>query len=401
MPKARFPPLSQRPLVRCRKARLGVRTSAGEVVVETVYGQDPETGAWVNPLRELWGLEGRQEMSPVLEERLCYTATLTGSYETTARVAAKWGVVVEDSTIHAHVQRAGARAETACQERVERALSPETRGEVIGEAKASLKPGAFSLVIMMDGWMVRERGAQWGLKPPETPASRVEWHEMKTAIVFRLDQRGESQSGRRMIVAKAYVCYRGDPFEFGRGVYAEALRRGLNQAERVYVVADGGVWIWNIVEDRFGQATGVLDFYHAAEHLWTVARAMHADEEKARQWVEPLLHQLNHGGEAGVLKRLDDLLALCIRRKKESARIVEREVRYFATHRDHLHYHQIDSQGCPKGSGAVESACSQFQDRFKRTGQFWTLKGENHLLALELARRNDDWDQIWQLPLVA
>ena len=45
----------------------------------------------------------------------------------------------------------------------------------------------------------------------------------------------------------------------------------------------------------------------------------------------------------------------------------------------------------------MESTCSQFQDRFKRTGQFWTLPGEEHLMALELARRNEDWDEIWWL----
>jgi len=378
-----------------------VRTSAGQVVVETVYGQDPETGEWLNPMRELWGLEGRQVMSPVLEERLCFTATLTGSYEATAKVAERWGVAVDDSTIHTHVQQAGARAEAAREERVERALSPERRGEVVGEAKASLPSGKFSLVIMIDGWMVRERGAQWGLKPPERKADRVEWHEVKSAIFFRLNQRVETQSGRRMILEKSYEACRGDPYEFGRRVYAEALRRGLVQAERVYVVADGGVWIWNIVEDRFSQAIGVLDFYHASEHLWAIARELHHDEEEAREWVEPLLHQLKHGGEAGVLKSLEDLLGLCASLKEGSAQIVEREVKYFKNHRDHLHYQQIESQGCPKGSGAIESACSQFQDRFKRTGQFWTLYGEKHLMALELARRNDDWDEIWELPLVA
>ena len=46
----------------------------------------------------------------------------------------------------------------------------------------------------------------------------------------------------------------------------------------------------------------------------------------------------------------------------------------------------------------MESTCSQYQDRFKRTGQFWTLAGEHHLLALELARRNQDWDEIWSVP---
>lgn len=376
-------------------------TSAGAVEIETVYGQDAQSGEWLNPLRLLLGLDSRQEMSPVLEEKLCFTATLTGSYEQAAEVAGKWGVEVDKSTIHTHVQLAGDRASAKRQERVERALDPSTRAEVVCEAGKECPPGEFSLVIMMDGWMVRERGPQWGLKPPDRPGERVSWHEMKSAIVFRVEQRAVSQSGRRMIVEKYYVSQRGGPDELGREIYAEALRRGLNQAKRVYVVADGAVWIWNVVEDRFPQAVGVLDFYHASEHLWAVAREMFKDDDDARAFVEPLLHSLNHGREARVLKTLANLSGACAGLSEESRRIVDQNVQYFDRHREHMHYHRVAKQGCPKGSGAMESTCSQLQGRFKRTGQFWTIPGEARLMALELARRNDDWDEIWEYELVA
>jgi hypothetical protein len=355
----------------------------------------------MNVLRALWGLESRQEMSPVLEDRLCFTATMTGSYEGAAQVASKWGVEADDSTIHAHVQLAGGRAEALRADRVERALSPETRGEVVREAAKDLPTGPFSLVIMMDGWYVRERGLDWGLKPREKPGDRFDWREMKTAIFFRLEHRCESESGRRLIVEKQYEASRGDHDEFGRVVYAEALRRGLNQAERVYVVADGGVWIWKIVADRFSDATGVLDFYHASQHLWAVGRALYEDEQQCRRWVERHLHNLAHGGESKLHKALARLEAQFEKRKDEPWETLQRAVKYFEQHRDHLHYEQVESQGCPKGSGAMESTCAQFQNRFKRTGQFWTLPGEMNLMLLELARRNHDWDEIWQQPLVA
>jgi len=248
------------------------------------------------PVRKLWGLSARQEMSPVFEERLCFTATLTGSYQSAARVADKWGSPADDTTIHTHVQQAGARAQALENERVERALNPATRADVVAEAQRQWGAQEFSLVIEMDGWMVRERGAQWGLKPPQTKADRVAWHEMKTAIIFGLGQRVKTGSGRPVILDKTYVAWRGDPHEFGRRLYAEALRQGLNQAQKVYVVADGAVWIWNLVADRFETAVGVLDFYHASQHLWAVAQAIYADQNQARRWVEPLLHDLKHGG---------------------------------------------------------------------------------------------------------
>lgn len=370
-----------------------VRTTVGEVSVQAVYGRDPEAGEWLSPMRQLWGLGPHERMSPVLEEKVCYTATMTNSYEKAERVAAKWGSPVDDAVIHQHVQKAGERARALDEERVERALSIETRSDVIAEATCDLPPKAFSLVVMMDGTMLRERGPEWGLKPAQIEANRVEWHELKGAIVFRVRDRAETQSGRQVILEKSYVAYRGDPHEFGRRVYAEALRRGLVQAKRVYVIADGAVWIWKIVEDRFSDAMGGLDFYHAAEHLWAIAHDQFGEgSPEARAWVEPLLHQLKHGQENRVLKTLEDLLELCA--EKEATR---RGVEYFRTHHDHIHYQQLQAQGCPIGSGAMESTCSQLQDRFKRTGQFWTLPGERCLMALELARRNNDWDDIWPL----
>jgi len=368
------------------------------VTIESPCGRDPETGEWVSPIRELWGLGPHDTMSPVLEERVCYTATRTLSYEGAADVAAKWGSPVDDSGIHGHVQKAGTRAMELEQERVERALDVETRGDVVAEAKRDVPAGEFSLVIMMDGTMLRERGPEWGLKPAEIQADRVVWHEWKVGIIYRLQAQAETQSGRGMILEKFHVAYRGEPFEFGRRMYAEAVRRGLYQAKKVYMIADGGVWIWKIKEDRFPDAQGGLDFYHASEHLWAVAHdAFGERSDEARTWVEPLLHQLKHGGEAGVLRSLDDLLKLCEETHSGARETVRREVGYFHEHKDHIHYQKLASEGCPIGSGAVESTCGQLQDRFKRTGQFWTLPGEQHLMALEVARRNDDWDEIWEL----
>jgi len=378
--------------------QITLTTVSGKVTIRTVYGRDPETQQWMSPIRVLWGLGSHETMSPVLEERVCFTATLTNSYEKAAQLATKWGTPVDDSVVHDHVEKAGERAKGLAEERVERALSVETRADVVAEAKRHVPRGKFSLVIMMDGTMLRERGPDWGLKPAEIKANRVEWHELKGAIIYRLHERAETQSGRGVILEKYYVAYRGDPYEFGRWVYAEALRQGLHQADKVYVIADGAVWIWKIVEDRFPEAIGGLDFYHASQHLWAIANDRFGEgSPEARQWIEPLLHQLKHGGEAGVLKTLEDLLELCAETSSGSHETTRREVEYFRSHRDHLHYQQLQDQGCPIGSGAMESTCSQYQDRFKRTGQFWTLPGEQHLMALELARRNNDWDEIWEL----
>jgi hypothetical protein len=251
---------------------------------------------------------------------------------------------------------------------------------------------------MMDGWMLRPRGGDWGRKPAHVAGERVAWQECKSAVIYRLAQAAQTENGRGLLVEKFIVAYVGEPLEFGWRVQAEARRRGLGKAPRVCVVADGGVWIWNIVTDRFAAATGVLDFYHASQHLWAVAHTLHPENEAgARAWVEPLLHQLRHGGEAGVLQTLQDLPAWCAQRGQVPPPTVEKEIHYFEQHREHLQYEARAAEGCPVGSGAMESLCGQLQGRFKRGGQFWTEPGRRRLRALEVARRNHDWDEVWQL----
>lgn len=343
-------------------------------------------------------------MTPELEDRLCFTATECGSYERAATVAAKWGSCVEDSTIHKHVQRAGARAQAQTQARTQKMLDPATRSQALAATGAwHQHPKPFSLVIMMDGHQARERGPDWALKPSQTPGSRVEWHEIKSAVIYQFAPPGEgtvapdSPAKRPVLVEKWVVARRTEAQEFGKLVHAEALRRGMAQAQAVFVVSDGGVWIWKIKEDRFVEAIGVLDFYHASQHLWAVAHHLHPkDGEQARQWINPLLNQMKAGQAAQVVQRLEALIQRCADPGQTLApEPLEKELHYFKDHRDHMHYDQVRQQGAPIGSGAMESFCSQLQHRTKRTGQFWNIVGLNCLLSLEVAKRNLDWDQIW------
>jgi hypothetical protein len=43
----------------------------------------------------------------------------------------------------------------------------------------------------------------------------------------------------------------------------------------------------------------------------------------------------------------------------------------------------------------MESLCSAFQDRLQRTGQFWSRAGLRHLLAVDGAVRNQDFETLW------
>ena len=107
MNKARFFPIRQR-----RRRKLTLHSEFGDVRLVVDYGQDPQSRQWGCPLQRAWGLGPHQKLMPGLAEKLCFTVTATGSYEEAATVASKWGVPVDDSTLHALVQRLGMQAQT-------------------------------------------------------------------------------------------------------------------------------------------------------------------------------------------------------------------------------------------------------------------------------------------------
>jgi hypothetical protein len=381
-----------------QKRTLKLKTMVGDITLPAVYGKDPESGKMVMPLREMLGVQGNQPMSPVLEDRLCHLALTTTSYGRAAEVAGKFGLATDDSQIQRLVQRIGKRAEAQSRQRVESAFSIAGRERIIREAENGLPKKDFSLALMLDGLMLRLRGSDWGLKPSSQPGERVTWHELKAGLVIRLPEShsGNSSGDNRKEVEKYYVASALGPQSIGHGLYAEALRRGLRQAKQVYVIADGAVWIWRLAGEYFPEAREELDYYHASEHLWALARDLWGDEESAREWVEPLLRSLKRSGGKSLLSLLEELLAGAESEwEEDERRVLAKETAYFQSHSSRLDYPQAKREGFPLGSGAMESACSQLQGRFKRPGQFWTESGEGTLLALDLAWRNHDWNELW------
>lgn len=195
---------------------------------------------------------------------------------------------------------------------------------------------------------------------------------------------------------RGYVATRRGIERFRNQLYAEALRRGMNQAETVLVLADGAVWIWNLVEDRFGQAMQRLDLYHAQEHLWKLAKELFG-AGSAEAWVRPYLHTLKdreHGG-LEVIQTLEGFKERLEQMSQKHIEAVEKEINYFKTHQDRMDYKTGRELGQPVGSGAIESTGSQYQRRFKLTGQFWSLEGDEAFLALWTLHQNGRWNKLF------
>lgn len=346
-------------------------------------GYCPTRKRWVVPIREAWGLAKNQRLTPALQRKLCCTAVETGSFEKASTLAGEWGCSISDDAIRSCVVALGEKAKKA-------PLSTACTGKAGREDV---------LIVMMDGWMARHRGKDWGKKKRAEGQERIHWHEIKSAVIYRLQDQAQVSSKRRALLSKHVVAVPAetDPVTFGQQVHHEARRMGLGQARIVYVVMDGGIWLWNIFEDRFKQcAVGTLDFYHASQHLHALATELFLENKQAaRKWCAEILHSLKHHSTQKLFKTLAELLADPPRHAPSTLLAIEEANDYFESHRNHMDYSRAAKAGLPIGSGSMESQCSQFQNRFKRRGQFWTQNGFAGLLEVTVRHQNGELRSLW------
>lgn len=361
------------------------QTRFGLVKIRRLRGWCRRCGAWQFPADHALGLSDPGSASPAVQEMAALVASKMPVAEASAVIQRLTGVTLPPATLDREARRQGQRAEEKRRQLDEQMCAGQGR-----EQRLPLPAAPFTLVIELDAWNIRERD-DWGQSTARRAAGQEpqRWHWVYGGTCFRLDQRVENNQGRPRILSRGTVMTRLGVEGLREQLFAETQRHGLAQAAKVLVVADGAVWIWHLTEDRFPQAHQRLDYYHASQHLWAVAHALHPeDETAARQWVAPLLRKLKSGKAPALLH---DLRTLTKRLRQKKRRAVAAELAYLETHQERLDYGQARRSGEPLGSGAMESTCRQYQCRFKRPGQFWSGAGDEALMCLETFWRNDRW----------
>ena len=383
-------------VVRHRQWRT-VESAFGPVRFERSYGLCPHCGHYCFPADVALGLQERAPSSPRVQE-ICALMTLQApAGQASEDVRRLTGLTISASTLHREACRQGGRAIELRQKQEK--LTETADGVAVLAGRAPGLPQHSTLVIEVDAWNIRERD-DWGRTEARRKAGKEpeRWHWVYTATVFRLDQRATKQSGRPTIADRGYVATRQGLESFKRQLYAEALQRGLLQAETVLVLGDGAVWIWKLAADTFKHATQRLDLYHAKEHLWTLAADLYGrGSPQAQAWVRPYLRWLDQrkDGALDVIESLEQLQRTLEAFNEKQQQAIAREVAYLTGHKDRMDYKQARKLGQPGGSGAIESTCSQYQRRFKLTGQFWSLAGDEALLALDTVHRNGRWHHLF------
>jgi hypothetical protein len=341
---------------------------------------------WV-PADEVLGLGAHQILSAELQAWVAETGGELPFQQAAERLGRLAGIELGIETVRTHTEQVG----TALVERQRAATATVAQTQ---EAAEPLDTAPELLVAEVDGVHVRFQDG---------------WHEAKVGEIAGCHVGNGLPSTHPMarppvLVAPSYVATRAPVGEFGPLFLAEAARRGalevvdwtqpaatdprlrlVGPAEAhlrpVVVLGDGAHWIWELAAEHFGvQRIEIVDYWHATEHVWTVARALLGeDSDAAGVWAEAWCIDLLEHGPQPLLAAL---------RSAEppdaaAAEVVRVERGYFTTNTARMDYPTFRAQGLPIGSGAVESAAKHVvQVRMKRSGMRWSDAGGQALLAL-------------------
>ena len=188
----------------------------------------------------------------------------------------------------------------------------------------------------------------------------------------------------------------------GQASLAEPLRQqaaqvGMDQAQRWIALSDAGAGLEDLLRVNFGRVEAViLDFYHAAEHLGDLGRALYPGDESTRaEWIDGWCHRLKHEGGAVVLEGLRALPP----DGREAVRKAHGAVLgYFENQVHRMDYPTYQAKGWAIGSGPVEAACKTvIGKRMKGGGMRWGEDGADemcHLRAL-FASGEKQWEAYW------
>ncbi len=341
-------------------------------------------GSQVAPSDEMIGLTAYQKTS--LEVKWLGSAlAIFVPFQTAAVLLAMMtGLKVESKSIWLWVQERGQIAK----KQLEAQLAALETGELpeVELKDATLK--RLSLLIGADGVMAPFRPNNG------STTGKTKWREVKVGILARLGKRG---NGAQQLVQRRLVAFLGPVHDFAPRLWLEALKQGVKETKSVAWLSDGGPGYWGIYRGYFAQdATGILDFYHAAQNLWKGARsAFDGRTAKAKLWFAKNRRRLRIGQIDKVMNDIEASLAL-EGLPPSAHQTLTNLYLYLDTHRKHIDYAQFEKLGLPLGSGMVESACKWLiQQRFKAVGMRWSEDGFNHLLHLRLTWVNGRYDQLF------
>lgn len=222
------------------------------------------------------------------------------------------------------------------------------------------------------------------------PGADQRYKELKLVTIYDQDKTRRLARATRGGVAKA-----------GRMLRQMAGDVRLRRAGQVACVADGAEWIARLADESLPRdATVVLDYYHASQHVHQARRAVFGEPAPGGlAWAERVLEQLRAGPFDEAWQTLAETRARVRARGKRRA--LDDLMRYLGERRAKVDYARFRAAGLDIGSGPTESMCKSLSRRMKGVGMRWTAANAESMVALEALHQSDLWSTYWSTRLAA
>jgi hypothetical protein len=184
---------------------------------------------------------------------------------------------------------------------------------------------------------------------------------------------------------------------FGLRIPAEAVRRGLRQANKVVVLGDGAPWIWELPRSIFPGPSRSWTYSMLAS-MWRIwakwCKVVYGPgNPQAKQWAVARSAQLDDGDVEAVVTSMKRLRL----RRTNVREEVRKAVDYFPTNKERMRYAKFRGQGLFVGSGEVEAGCKTVIGlRLKQSGMRWTVEHANAIIALRCSQLSGRWEEFWE-----
>jgi hypothetical protein len=358
-------------------------TVLGPITLRRAYYHCRECAHGVVPRDETLGVAGAS-LSPGLRAMVARAGTAAPFARARELLAELAGVMLTTKRVERSAEADGAT--------VAAATAAEAAAVLAGEVVPLAPDGPpAKLYVAIDGTGVPTVPADTAGRAGKAADGRARTREVKLGVLFtqtRLDAQGRPE---RDAGSSSYVASFEPAAHFATLLYAEALRRGAEEARELVVLGDGAPWIWNVAAEHFPAATQIVDLYHAREHLHALAALVAPALDDPAAWLEARLADLDRGDVPALLAATR---ALALR--DTTVRHVAKALAYFETNAQRMRYAAFRAAGHFVGSGAVEAGCKAvIGQRLKLSGMRWSVRGATGIIALRCHEASGRWEHIW------
>jgi hypothetical protein len=221
------------------------------------------------------------------------------------------------------------------------------------------------------------------------------WRDLKVGAWFRTAAPPPEQPQEDWDIQAqdlTYFCDFAEAKTFGQLLWATGVQREALRTRELVFLGDGAEWIWNLAQEHFPQAVQIVDWFHAAEHLGVVAKAVFKEHAAQEAWLATMREFLWQG-------EVHEVMQTCaaLAERGPGAEEARQAATYFRNHGQRMDYAAYRAKGYQIGSGTIESACKQLGlQRMKVPGATWSLEGARRTAKARAALLSDQWELLVQ-----